>query len=130
MKNILISLLVLLTLTACNGGSSASIEGQWKLVSYNQTPAVADVETSIEFKDGQVNGNVGCNGFGGSYTVSGDTITFSPMMATLMFCEGPVGEQELGVFGVLQGTTKFVIDGNLLTITTEDGSSSLVLEKK
>jgi heat shock protein HslJ len=130
MRKLLIGLLLLPILAACSVGSSPSIEGQWKLVSYNQTPAMPDVETNIEFKDGQVNGNVGCNGFGGSYTVSGDTITFGPIMSTMMFCEGPVGEQELGTFGVLQDETSFVLDGSTLTIISADGNSSLVLEKK
>jgi heat shock protein HslJ len=134
MKKILIGLLVVFVLAACAGGSSASVEGQWKLVSYgspsSQTPAVPDVETSIEFKDGQMNGNVGCNGFGGEYEVKGDTITFGPVMATLMFCEGPVGEQEMVTLAVFQESATFVMDGNTLTITSADGNSVIVLEQK
>jgi heat shock protein HslJ len=131
MKNILfVALLVILALSACAGGSSASIQGQWKLVSYNQIPAVPDVETTIEFKDGQMNGNVGCNGFGGAYKVKGDSIEFGPVMSTMMFCEGPIGEQEMGTLAVLQGKTSFVLDGNMLTITSADGNSVIVLEKK
>lgn len=130
MKKIMIGLLAVMILAACGGRTPASVDGQWKLVSYNGIPAVADVETSIEFKDGQMTGNVGCNGFGGEYSVDGDTITFDPVESTLMFCEGPVGEQELGVFGVLQGTTIVAMDGNHLTISAEDGRSSIVLERK
>ena len=63
MKKLLVGILALFVLAACGGGSSASVAGTWKLDSYNQNPAVADVDTSIEFKDGQMNGNVGCNGF-------------------------------------------------------------------
>jgi len=134
MKKTLIGLLVVFVLAACAGGSSASVEGQWKLVSYgspsNQTPAVPDVETSIEFKDGQMSGNVGCNGFGGEYEVKGDTITFGPVMATLMFCEGPVGEQEMVTLAVFQESATFVMDGDRLTITSGDGNSVIVLERK
>lgn len=130
MNKFVIGLLVVIVLTACTGGSSASIEGQWKLVSYNQTPAVPDVEASIEFKDGQMSGNVGCNGFGGEYTVDGDTITFGPVMSTMMFCEGPVGDQEMATLAVLQEKSTFVLDGNMLTITSGDGNSSIVLERK
>ncbi len=129
MKRIIIGLLLLFVLSACGGRTSASIEGQWKLVSYNQTAAVPDVETSIEFKDGQMNGNVGCNGFGGEYTVKGDAIEFGPVMSTMMFCES-VADQESAVLATLQEKTSFVIDGNVLTITSADGNSSIVLEKK
>lgn len=131
MKKILfVGLLILVAVTACSGGASADIQGQWKLISYDQTPAVSDVETSIEFKDGQMNGNVGCNGFGGEYKAKGDSIEFGPVMSTMMYCEGPVGEQEMGTLAVLQGKTSFVMDGNTLTITSADGSVSIVLEKK
>ena len=130
MKKILIGLLVIFVLSACTGGSSVSVEGQWKLVSYNQTAAVPDVETSIEFKDGQMSGNVGCNGFGGEYSVDDDAITFGPVMSTMMFCEGPVGDQEMTTLAVFQETATFVVDGNVMTVTSADGNSSIVLEKK
>jgi heat shock protein HslJ len=133
MKNIVFGLLLVIILAACTGGNSASIQGGWKLVSYgsasSQTPAVADVETSIEFKDGKLSGNVGCNGFGGDYKVDSDTITFGPVMSTMMFCEA-VAEQESGTLAVFQEKATFVLDGNTLTITSADGKSVIVLEKK
>lgn len=129
-KMSLVALLAVFALAACTGSSSASIEGQWKLVSYNETPAVPNVETSIEFKDGQMSGNVGCNGFGGDYEVDGDQIKFGSVMSTMMFCEGPVGEQESGTLAVFQESTKFVLDGNMLTIASTEGNSVIVLERK
>lgn len=134
MKKIVIPLLAVLMLAACSGGGSASVDGTWSLVSYGppsvQIPAAPDVETSIEFKDGQVSGNVGCNGFGGEYEVDGDTLTFGPIMSTMMFCEGPVGEQEMGTLSVLQASASFVLDGDTLTITSADGNSAMVLARK
>jgi len=138
MKRLIIAIFALLILTACTGGTSASITGQWKLVSYrpsdpsaDQIPAVADVETSIEFdSEGRMNGNVGCNGFGGDYEVQGDTITFGPVMSTMMFCEGPVGDQEMGTITVFQESATFVLDGDMLTITSADGNSMIVLARK
>ena len=129
MKKLLVGLLAVLFLAACTGKTSASIQGTWKLVSYNQTPAVPNVETSIEFKDGQLSGNVGCNSFGGDYTVDGNTITFSPVISTMMFC-ADVAEQESSTLAVLQKTTTFMLDGNSLTITSVDGNSSIVLARK
>jgi len=135
MKKFVIGLLTIFALAACAGGSSKSIQGQWKLVSYSfdssQMPAAPGVETSIEFgSDGRMSGNVGCNGFGGDYTMDDDTITFKSVMATLMFCEGPVGEQELGTLTVLRDSAKFVLDGNKLIITSADRNSVIVLERK
>lgn len=133
MNKFIIGFLAMFLLVACAGGASASVEGQWKLVSYGpastQVPAVTDVETSIEFKDGQMSGNVGCNGFGGDYSVEGDTIKFGPVMSTMMYCEA-VAKQELGTLAVFQETVGFVLDGNTLTITSADGAMSIVLARK
>ena len=129
MKKFAIGMLVILVLTACAGGSSPSIEGQWKLVSYDQTAAVPDVETSIEFKDGQMSGNVGCNGFGGEYTMDGKTITFGPVMSTMMFCEA-VADQESSTLAVMQNEATFILNEDRLTITSADGSAFIILERK
>jgi heat shock protein HslJ len=130
LKKLAVVLFAFLALAACAGGKSPSIEGQWKLVSYTQTAAAPDVETSIEFKDGQMSGNVGCNSFGGDYTVDGGTISFDSIMSTMMFCEGPVGDQELAVLSVLQESATFVMEGNTLMITSANGDASIVLERK
>src|SRR5262245_6267717 len=134
MKKYVFALFALLILAACGGGSSASLTGTWKLVSYgdpaNPTSAAPDVDTSIEFKDGLLNGNVGCNGFGGNYEVDGDTITFNQVVSTLMFCEGPVGDQEMTTLSVLHETASFTLDGDTLTLTSADSISVIVLARK
>jgi len=135
MKRIVFSVLIVFMLSACSAGESPSIQGQWILVSYGsgpiQTPSAADVDTMIEFdSEGRMTGNVGCNGFGGAYEVDGNMITISPIESTLMFCEGLVGDQELATLTTLQEMTSFELNGNLLTITSADGNSSIVLERK
>jgi len=135
MKKFVLGLLVLLALTACTKGSSVSIEGQWQLVSYGspseQMPAAPDVGTSIEFDtEGRMSGNVGCNSFGGDYTVDGNKIKFGPVMSTLMGCIGPVGEQETATLGVMREIATFMLNDDILTITSADGSMAIVLERK
>ena len=122
-------------LAGCSGGSSDSLTGTWRLVSYgspaNPTPAAPDVDTSITFtEDGKVEGNVGCNGFGGDTTVEGNTITFGPIVSTLMFCEGPVGDQETTALNVLAESVTFVMEGDTVTLTSADGSEVIVLARK
>lgn len=123
-----------LALTACSPSVSAVV-GEWRLVSYGDpaspTPSAPDVENSIVFgEDGKVNGNVGCNGFGGDYQVDGDNITFGPIVSTLMFCEGPIGEQETVLLKVFQESVSYVLDGDTLTITSPDESAIVVLARK
>ena len=62
--------------------------------------------------------------------MDGNTITFDQIVSTLMFCEGPVGDQETATLSVLQETATFALDGDTLTITSADGSSVIVLARK
>jgi heat shock protein HslJ len=120
---------------ACSGNTTNSPVGDWKLVSYGSaaspTPAAAGVDTTITFaSNGQVTGNVGCNSFGGDYSVSGSQITFKPITSTLMACGDAIDAQEAEVLRVFAGTATFQVAGDTLTITTADGASVVVLERK
>jgi heat shock protein HslJ len=135
MKKLYLMMIAILMLAACGNANSASIAGTWSLVSYglpsSQTPAVPNVDTSIEFSsDGKFTGNVGCNGFGGNYKRDGDKITFSAIMSTLMACQDPIGTQESSVLKSLRDTASFALNGDTLTITSGDGISSVVLARK
>lgn len=137
LKVVLFSLcmLVVLASSARAGSGSSSPEGEWRLVSYgdaaNPTPAAMGVDTTITFaSNGQVMGNVGCNSFSGDYAVSDSQITFDPLISTLMACEDPIGTQEAEVFRVFTETVNFQISGDTMTITTPDGNSAVVLERK
>lgn len=135
MKKILLFVLTVLTLAACASVSTPDLSGAWTLVSYgdasNPTPALPGVDTSIQFEDGQMSGNVGCNGFGGEYELNGNTLTFGPVMSTLMFCEG-ASDQEQGVLAVFADGAKLTvqINGDEMTITSADGISVVKLSRK
>jgi heat shock protein HslJ len=87
-----------------------------------------EVETTISFgEDGQFGGNVGCNGFGAEYEVSGSEITFDAIVSTMMYCEAVAG-QESAVIGALSGNpVTFQLDGDTLTLTSADGTSVVCL---
>jgi heat shock protein HslJ len=125
--------LAMVMFNACSN-TGASLTGEWTLVSYgdatNPTPAVADVDTSITFDGGQFGGNVGCNSFGADYTADGDSIHIGSVVSTMMFCEA-TSAQESAVLGIVSDKTlKVSLNGNQLTLATEDGDSVIVLEKK
>lgn len=122
----LISLLILLSLftVACRTEAS-SLTGTWKLVSYGpsnaMTNAVPDAEATLTFnEDGTVGGNSGCNSFGGTYEVNGQTVTFSEMTSTLMACDEPRMSQEGAVTQVLSGSAQFEIQDQTLTLVNGD----------
>ncbi len=135
MKQLLTVLALMgILLSACSPPASAELVGTWELVSYgdasNPTPAMPGVDTSIEFKvDGTLGGNVGCNSFGGEYKIKGDVIEFGPVMMTEMFCEA-TAEQEAGVVKVLSGSASFLLEAEVLMMTSSDGSLVVTLKKK
>ena len=129
-KNLLILFLTAILLTACVG-TNPLIDSTWKLVSYgaigSQTPALRDITATISFgADGEIRGNVGCNGFGGSAKISGNKIVVGPLMATEMYCEATM-DQEMAVLMLLYGELAFESNGNALTIFSKDGSSAMKL---
>jgi heat shock protein HslJ len=135
MKKIFLLAIALLILTACSSASS-DITGDWKLVSYgdagNPTPAIPNVDTSIKFdSNGQISGNVGCNGFGGNYEMSGNKITFNSIISTMMYCE-ETSAQEQGLLSVFSDNVKLQIQmkSDTLTITSADGLSVVNLARK
>jgi heat shock protein HslJ len=57
---------------------------------------------TLEFEDGRVAGNGGCNNFFGTYTVDGNQLTISALGSTMMAClPEEVMQQEAQVLALL-----------------------------
>ncbi len=127
-------LLLTLLLSACTGKNPLS-DTNWTLVSYGetdaQTAAVPDTEAIISFDaEGILSGNVGCNQFSGTYEVSGDKLVAGPLMATRMACANDaLMQQETTLMMLLSNSNTFEIEGDMLTILSENGNTSTVWEK-
>jgi heat shock protein HslJ len=117
MKNLLIrSVMVCLFafIPAALAQSENALAGtRWEL---DGAPAVASA--TLEFLDAsQVTGSGGCNRYGGSYAIEGDTITFSEIASTLMLCaDEAVGQQETAFFEALGSATRYELTDEGLTI--------------
>lgn len=107
----------------------------WTLDSIVAGDAVSSVPSGVTstltFTDkGRVQVRPGCNTGNGGYSVDDAAITFDPIAVTRMACDGPRGDVEDTVLGVLDGQVPFVIDGDTLTLTpaqpTADGTTGLV----
>jgi len=128
-----------LVLSACslpgvNAGTPTGLANtSWSLVSYgpaaSQTPAVANIETSLVFgSNGALSGNMGCNGFGGKYEVSDGSVTFSEVVSTLMACSNEqVMSQEQAAFRLLNGKVSYALTGSSLVLTDANGENALTL---
>jgi heat shock protein HslJ len=123
-----------LVLSAC-AGTPASLPGtSWKLVSYgpagNQTPAASGVDTNLDFgRDGTVNGNLGCNSFSGNYQVSGGNVEFSMMISTMMACPGPGFTQEGIGLKLMNGTVRYLLAGNKLTLFAASTGNTITFSR-
>ena len=116
---------------------AAEITGkQWNVESVTVDGKTRDAPAGahIEFgKDGKVGGNYGCNHFGASAEMKGDTITIGDdTIKTKMACttEGTMDfESQLG--GTLSDSTvKAEVDGDKLTLTAQNGHTvNLTAEK-
>jgi len=73
---------------------------------------------------------VGCNGISGSYSVSGDAITFSSGMSTLMVCPPPLDTMERDLRSAIGGTRRWQILGNTLALKDETGTRLALFEAK
>ena len=133
---LLLPIIAGLVLSACSAGTSTPdlSDTNWKLEAYGPAndpiPAADGIETSLKFgADGQVSGNLGCNGFGGEYTQDGAQITFDAMMSTMMACPEAQMSQETISLSILFGTVDFRLDGDKLTIDA-GGVNQLILTRQ
>ena len=78
---------------------------------------------TVEFRaDGEVGVVADCNQCGGTYSVSGGTLTVPPLACTLIACPGPEGSQ---FAGLIDGTSSIERDGDELEIESSEGTLSL-----
>jgi heat shock protein HslJ len=82
--------------------------------------AGTEVTMTMDVAAGDVHGKAGCNTFGGSVAVDGDTVVIGDLALTRMACKGDVMDQESLVVDILQAAARYSIDGNRLTIETDD----------
>jgi heat shock protein HslJ len=79
---------------------------------------------TVEFKaDGSLGLRADCNVCGGSYTLSGGTLTSGPLVCTLVACPQPQGQQ---FAAIIDGTSEIDKDDDELEIESSEGTLVLV----
>lgn len=124
LKKVTLLLVIPMLLGACSGSSTPKdLNGtSWALTQIKDVPVLSDTTPSLSFANGEATGSGSCNQFGGTYESSEDTLTFGPLMSTLMACmaEG-VMEQESAYMAALQASAKYkIMDGNLRILDAQD----------
>lgn len=105
---------------ACLGSDFAdSVEGSWQMttgtVDGEAIPLIESHPITMTFEDGQVNGTASCNGYGGSYELSGSSITFGNLAMTEMACLPEETMEAEAVFAeALTRVDSISLDGTLM----------------
>jgi heat shock protein HslJ len=102
----------------------------WTLTTIASGDAVSSVLNGTEVTagftaDATVSGSGGCNRYSGSYTWTGDQLSFSPLASTKMACADDVMAQESVFLASMGDVASFAIEGSQLTLS--DGSGALLL---
>ncbi|MFE9737830.1 META domain-containing protein [Streptomyces sp. NPDC006477] len=139
---VLLALVPVLLLTACGteggGGSGADtvspdlpVAGtHWTVdaVTVDGRRSDAPDGARVAFVEGgRARGNSGCNTFGATVAVNGDTLTVSPQEVTEIGCPADRQRFEQELLKAFSGRLKGKIDGDSLTLDSPDGRGGLEL---
>jgi heat shock protein HslJ len=113
--------------------SSPLKDSKWILTSFtNAAGELEDVmsgtQVTLEFTDGKLSGNAGCNSYFGDYRADTHNLAVGSIASTEMFCTNPEGvmEQESEYLRRLLSAVSYTIDGENLTIANADGEAVLI----
>lgn len=99
---------------------------QWRVTAIDGRATPPNGEYRIEFRSGQISGRFGCNGWGGHYAVSGDTLTADQIISTMMACPEPAaGFESQGLAIVREPMRLSWSAGKTLTLSNRAGSIGL-----
>jgi heat shock protein HslJ len=125
------ALALLLFLAGCTGSGGpggtgekpASIVGPvWRVEEIAGTAVTGESPITLKLDaGGGASGRGGCNSYGGSYTLAGEALHFSPLASTRMACAAALMDQEQRYFDTLTQVTHYAVadDGALLLETGE-----------
>ena len=107
--------------------NNALADTEWALVSLNGDTPIGDRAITLRFGETSIEGSGGCNTYGGSYTVSEDSLHLTDVYWTEMACIEPDGtmEQEQAYFQALMATARYQIDDDRLELYDEAGTQIL-----
>jgi len=116
---------------AAGGGTGGTLEGHtWVLTQVSTAGAMTAVPASVTadatFIGGRVSGTAGCNVYNGSYTATGATLTFGPLVTTLMACQPPQSTIEDAYLAALGKAATYTATTSALTIYDAAGAEIIV----
>lgn len=118
-------------LTAASAMSKPPVEtptGKWLAEDIRGGGVLDRVESVLELApDGQVTGSGGCNRMSGRAEITGDRITFGPLLSTKMACAPAVMAQEDKFFAALNQAAAWRVDRAQHKLFLVDGAGQLLV---
>lgn len=116
--------------TGCGGEIMTAIEGGWRVIRLGEDMPPEGVTVTIAFApDGSVSGNSGCNRFNGSYTLSGEGLSFGSMAVTRMACKGAGMQTEQRFLDLLTKITRATPGDNAQLRLMAGDDQAMVLDR-
>ena len=113
---------------AAEGGGAEPLEGTaWRLVELGGQPARSagnegTPSLRLDAAQTRATGNTGCNGFGGPYELSGESLRFGALASTRRACvDEALNQQEHAYMRALDETRTWRIAGGTLVLSGEAG---------
>ena len=109
--------------------------GSWQVTGYNNgAGAVVSVAIGTELTanfgaGGILQGSGGCNDYSGSYVSSRETLSIGPLATTRKACAEPIMEQEARFLAVLQASTGYRLEPQIIVLVLPDGASGVSLAR-
>ena len=105
--------------------------GAWTVEDLNRGGVIDNTVLTLTFTEaGRVSGSTGCNNLSGSYTATGTTITFSPLVTTRRACVAPaLNNQETKFTSALQGEMAWRITADGALELTREGGHRVLLRR-
>ncbi len=121
---------VLLAACAASPGEHAStglaLEGtRWQFASAESGPLATLAgahQVTMEFADGRVYGNAGCNRYFATYVLDGQRLTPEHPGSSMMYCEGEAMQVEAAFLALLEKPLQVEQSRRSLSLQAEDGT--------
>lgn len=133
-----LGLVALLTTAACSDDKDDDTEPAAAAVSAEDLDGSSFASTSVEgqtlvegstitldFAEGRISANAGCNTMNSSYAVEDGELKVDQMAQTLMACEEALQSQDEWVAAFLTSSPNIDLAGDVLTLTTDDTTLTL-----
>lgn len=98
---------------------------RWMIASLDGRPVRTARTTDIRFTASRVQGNAGCNSFGGAYRLEGDRLSAGQVISTKMACVGPGMDIEGRFFDIIADAQVARSGADAITLRGQGGSVEL-----